>query len=25
MGYSIRNVQILHGKALASVILPAAA
>ena len=25
MGYSIRNVQILHGKALASVILPSAA
>ncbi len=25
MGYSIRNVQILHGKALASVVLPAAA
>lgn len=25
MGYSIRNVQILHGKALTSVVLPAAA
>lgn len=25
MGYSIRNVQILHGKALASVVIPAAA
>lgn len=25
MGYSIRNVQILHGKALASVVLPTAA
>ena len=25
MGYSIRNVQILHGKALASVVLPSAA
>ena len=25
MGYSIRNIQILHGKALASVVIPAAA